>query len=220
MPKRTAEDLLDELALEAGEDEIERAASVSVEQAEKELAAAGFDVAAERTRAGAFLDDLERGAVEAPAGTATQRDRREGADAGTDVRKPDRREGADAGTDVVSGMHAPTRGRRRTLSTASWMAAAASMAIGIGTGVAGTSLLGAHGAVSAPPPPAADLAAAGHLRHEAAQACDARRWPECLAKLDRARTLDPAGDQADEIRSSRNRAVAGILGDETDGAPR
>jgi len=51
-------DLWKKLVEEAGEDEIERAAKISVEQAEKELAAAGFDVAAERAKAEAFLDAL------------------------------------------------------------------------------------------------------------------------------------------------------------------
>jgi len=46
------------LALEAGEDEIVRAASVSIAQAEAELTEAGFDVASERAQAAGFLDEL------------------------------------------------------------------------------------------------------------------------------------------------------------------
>jgi hypothetical protein len=56
---RSAEELWRRVVEEAGEDEIERAASVSVAQAEKELAEAGFDVAAERARGEALLDELE-----------------------------------------------------------------------------------------------------------------------------------------------------------------
>ena len=63
-PKRTAAELWKQLLEEAGEDEVDRAASVSVEQAEKELAEAGFDVAAERAKAEAFLVELEGGAVD------------------------------------------------------------------------------------------------------------------------------------------------------------
>lgn len=62
-PKRTLtpeEKLWQHLVDEAGEELIEEAASVSVEQAEKELAEAGFDVAAERARAEAFLDALSQ----------------------------------------------------------------------------------------------------------------------------------------------------------------
>ncbi|HEY1691724.1 MAG TPA: hypothetical protein VGG39_06165 [Polyangiaceae bacterium] len=60
MSKRNRdEELWEELLDEAGEALIEEAAAVSVEQAEKELAEAGFDVAAERARAEAFLLWLE-----------------------------------------------------------------------------------------------------------------------------------------------------------------
>jgi hypothetical protein len=55
------EELWQRLVDEAGEDEIERAASVTVAQAEKDLAQAGFDVAAERARARAVLDELDAG---------------------------------------------------------------------------------------------------------------------------------------------------------------
>jgi hypothetical protein len=62
----TREELLwQELVDEAGEELIEQAAAVSVAQAEKELAEAGFDVAAERARAEAFLASLEGGAAAA-----------------------------------------------------------------------------------------------------------------------------------------------------------
>jgi hypothetical protein len=58
MAPRTEEEVWQALVDEAGELLIEEAASVSVEQAEKELAEAGFDVAAERARAEAFLASL------------------------------------------------------------------------------------------------------------------------------------------------------------------
>jgi hypothetical protein len=48
MPAPRPEALWQKLVDEAGEDAIERAAAVSVAQAERDLAAAGFDVAAER----------------------------------------------------------------------------------------------------------------------------------------------------------------------------
>jgi hypothetical protein len=44
---------------EASEEAIEAAAAVSVAQAERDLAAAGFDVAAERAKALAWIDELE-----------------------------------------------------------------------------------------------------------------------------------------------------------------
>jgi hypothetical protein len=60
-PKRSPVEVWRQLVDEAGEDEIERAASVSVAQAEKELTEAGFDVAAERAKAEALLHELESG---------------------------------------------------------------------------------------------------------------------------------------------------------------
>jgi DNA-directed RNA polymerase specialized sigma24 family protein len=44
------------------------------------------------------------------------------------------------------------------------------------------------------------------LRHEALEACDAAQWRECLDELDAAKSLDPAGDDAPEIRDARERA--------------
>jgi hypothetical protein len=56
MSAMTREELLwQKLVDEAGEELIEEAAAVSVAQAEKDLAAWGFDVVAERARAEAFL---------------------------------------------------------------------------------------------------------------------------------------------------------------------
>jgi putative heme degradation protein len=58
-PKRSPEELWRLLIEEAGESEVEAAANVGVAEAEKELAEAGFDVAAERAKAEALLRDLE-----------------------------------------------------------------------------------------------------------------------------------------------------------------
>jgi len=58
-PKSRPSEIWQEILDEVAEFEIEQAASVSVEQAERDLAEAGFDVAAERARAEAFLDALE-----------------------------------------------------------------------------------------------------------------------------------------------------------------
>lgn len=65
-PKRKHAKIWKQLVAEAGQAEIDRAASVSVGQAEKELAEAGFDVAAERAKAEALLAELE-GVPVAPA---------------------------------------------------------------------------------------------------------------------------------------------------------
>jgi hypothetical protein len=59
MSPRSPEALWRRLVDEAGEDAIEAAAAVSVAQAERELAEAGFDVKAERARAVAKIEALE-----------------------------------------------------------------------------------------------------------------------------------------------------------------
>ena len=61
MPPRSPESLWQQLVDEAGEDLIDEAASVSVAQAERELTAAGFDVAAERRAAETLIAALESG---------------------------------------------------------------------------------------------------------------------------------------------------------------
>lgn len=58
-PKPTPEELWRRLLQEAGEDEADRAAGVSVAQAEQELAEEGFDVAAERAKGEALVAALE-----------------------------------------------------------------------------------------------------------------------------------------------------------------
>ena len=58
MPPRSAESLWQKLVDEAGDDLVAEAAAVSVAQAEKDLAAAGFDVEAERAVARARIASL------------------------------------------------------------------------------------------------------------------------------------------------------------------
>jgi hypothetical protein len=65
--RRTPEQIWQQLVDESGEDEIERAANVSVVQAERELLLAGFDVNKERVEADAWLKKLAReGALDDP----------------------------------------------------------------------------------------------------------------------------------------------------------
>jgi hypothetical protein len=59
MPPRDPEALWRQLVDEAGDDLVDQAAAVSVAQAERDLSAAGFDVAAERALAEMRLASLE-----------------------------------------------------------------------------------------------------------------------------------------------------------------
>lgn len=196
MAKRTAADLWEQLVDEAGEDLIARAASTSVQDAEKELAAAGVDVAAERAEAERFLQDLASGAL----------DER--------IAKPET-SGLRERSEAPPPKPAERRESRKPRSSLAWLAAAASFAVGVG----GTYAMmgGGSPGVSAPRPP--EPPAAAELRRQAAAACDAKRWAECLADLDEARRLDPPGDDEESIKAQRDQAIRGIRGGSGTPAP-
>jgi hypothetical protein len=172
MSARKHADLWNKLVDEAGEEEIERAASMSVEQAEAELRAAGFDVAEERAKANAFLDALE-GVTREPASNPQ--------------RRPSRRPA------VV------------------WLAAAASVGALAGGMLESALELPLVAKPHPRDPGAAEVAAAGQLRRDAATACNDKHWSLCLADLDKARAADPDGDDTSAVRTLRDRALAAIL---------
>jgi len=108
---------------------------------------------------------------------------------------------------------AQVRPARRAHPALTWLVAA-SLGAGVGGSVVYTSMLGG---VTAPAPrgsstaPEPERAAAADLRRDAVAACDAQRWGECLARLDAARSLDPAGDATAEAEATRRRAMEGLL---------
>ena len=48
------------------------------------------------------------------------------------------------------------------------------------------------------------------LRDSAFAECRATRWAECVRRLDAAKTLDPAGDTAPEVKAAREQAARGL----------
>ncbi len=190
MSERKHADLWTELVDEAGEGEIDRAASVSVAEAEADLKAAGFDVAAERAKAGAFLDAMAGAASSSKSEEAAPR-----------VAEASRRKGP----------------RPAVL----WLAAAATFVVA-GGALYATIQSSSPANVSHPPlpeppipapslPSADDLRLAAELRRTATAACDAKQWSVCLAELDKARAMDPGGDDASTVKGLRDKAIAGIL---------
>jgi hypothetical protein len=164
---RSKRDIWNELVDEASKAEVDAAASVSVEQAEAELKAAGFDVAAERAKASAFLDDLAR-----PAGG---------------------------------------RAPRRERSVVVWLAAAA-VVVGVGSLVYVATRSKEPEAIGPAPPESAApdrSVTADDWRRKAATDCNAERWTACIADLDRARQLDPTGDDAPPVQDLRAKAAEG-----------
>jgi len=183
--KRSAREVWNKLVDEAGEDEIERAASVSVDQATRKLEAAGFDLRDEDASADAFLTDLASGALEERAAA-----------------KP---------AEAPKPAEVPAPAPERRWPPMAWLAAAASFALGVGTTYA---LLPAAPGVGTPSPyvpTAADLTKAVSLRGDAFTACDAQKWAACLADLDQARALDPSGDDEPRIKDARAKAIQRIL---------
>ncbi len=181
MSERKHADLWRELV----DDVIDDAANVSVAQAEAELTAAGFDVAAERAKATAFLDALESEtssptAKETPPSPAEK----------TRRKRP--------------------RARVVWLAAAASLAAAGGTLYAVlqpelpGHPAPSTT---SHPAPVAPS--ATDLAMAADLRRKAAAACDAKQWSDCLAARDGARAGAPAGDEVPAVESHRANATAG-----------
>jgi hypothetical protein len=187
MTTRTALELWERLVEEAGEELIERAASVSVAQAEKELRDAGFDVAAERAEGEAFLADLERPAeVERPKEKPVSQTRARAV-------RPERRR--PSGVVVIAAVTAA--------------AAAAGGLIYAATHE--------HSEPQQPAPPAPptstanptstaveDLVAAAKARRdEAFSACTQGLYSRCADLLDQARQLDPAGESDPRVVQAR-----------------
>jgi hypothetical protein len=187
MSERKHADLWKELVDEAGDDAIDRAATVSVAQAEAELAVAGFDVAAERAKAAAF--------VEAP-GSAVS---------------------SSPATETAPRAPEPTlhKGRRaRVLWLAAAASFAVVLGGAVYASLQSPPPVG-HAPPPTPSgsapvvPTADDLAIAAGLRHKAAAACDAKQWRVCLADLDDARAVDPEGDDVPAVKMLRDEAIAG-----------
>ena len=61
-------------------------------------------------------------------------------------------------------------------------------------------------AYSAAPQEPAWFEQASNLRALAIQACGATRWKECLNDLDRAKDLDPGGDETGDVKQLRQQA--------------
>jgi len=186
---------------EAGEDEVERVTRLSPAEVEKQLAAHGFEAGAERAKADAFLEDLVAGRIEEQAGIAT-------------TGKAEEKGAAQAVSAAVVAPpeKAPARAApepQRPRTAIALLIAATSAAAGGAVVYATMTPAG----VGAPAPDDVALAKAAEWRTKAGAACDAKDWAKCLAALDEARALDPAGDAAAVLKERRERAMRGILGE-------
>jgi hypothetical protein len=197
--KPTARQVWQQLLDEAGEDSIASVLAMTPEQVEAELAGLGTGAGEERAKADQFLEDLASGALETGSPARALRP--------LEQQPPPK-----------------LSERRRRPRTALVLLAAATTAAAAG-GLA-YSLL--HQAPAPPqpspqPPPTPapsvtespvvpDLVAAADWRKKAVAACNGAQWADCLADLDRARALDPAGDDAPFVKSTREKALRGLSG--------
>ncbi len=190
MTKPTPQQVWQGLLDEAFEAEFASLEAMTDAQIEAELAGAGFDVAEERAKAERFLDDLTA-AQPAPVQA------------------------------VAPGPPVELAPRRRRPRTTLFLLAAATTAAAAG-GLAYSALHhptppspspepspAPSPSAPAPPPPSPELVAAAELRQKAIAACDAEQWTTCLADLDQARALDPAGDDAPDVKAMREQARRG-----------
>jgi hypothetical protein len=184
-------ELWKQLVAEVGDEEVERAANVTVAEAEAELRAAGFDVAAERAKAEAFLDALD---ALPKAAAAIARD---------------------------AAPRSARRERRPGVPSTVLLIGTAVVAAAAGAALYASTHEPPETIAPAPPPPSTtpfvpsipppDLAAAAEQRRLAAADCDAQQWAECLGYLEQARAIDPAGDDTPAVKKLRDEAVAGIF---------
>ncbi len=206
MAKRSVQEVWTKLVDEAGEDEIARAAEVSVAEAEAELRAAGFDIGKENAAANRLIAELMS--------RDSDRDFDPGAPQTVSLEDAAARDRADvtAGAGRVSeawSVETNTSIYPPTPRSIWLMAAGFSVAIG-GLAVVKRDAIVAffrddtnHQDDKSSPRQRETRAAAA--RTEAQAACARDAFDECEARLDEARGLDPAGEDKPEIASLRQR---------------
>lgn len=201
MGKATPEQVWRAAMKEAVEEErdFQHAANMAPAEAEQELAAMGLDPKAERERASEWRREIEE--------RVAARKRKEMLD-----------------RERVRSLRPE---RRPNVPAIAWLVAAVAGA-GIGGGAVYIAMEHQRpGAPSPPPLPALSTSpppapvpvepappepvSAADLRRDAFSECAAHEWDACLADLDRARALDPAGDDAAAVKDARKRAIAGIV---------
>jgi hypothetical protein len=185
MPKPTPEEVLKAIEESEVDDEVERVLAMTPEQRRAELEAAGFDLKEVHAKADA-LHERFVGAAAKEKAQQIEKDAR------------------------VRSLRPP---RSRPRPVVLLVAAMAVAAVAGGVLYAVLTKPPAPGPApstppvpsSAPPQPSEtpELLAATDLRRRAFDACNRNQWKECLAGLDEAKRLDPAGDSAPAVRVAR-----------------
>jgi len=173
------------------DEEIEKLAAMTGPELDEELADAGFDVDEVRADANALREKLERSVAERKAKEAAAR------------------------VPVRSTRPQAVRPPPRRMPPMVWFVAATVGAAAAGGLVYALTHPGGTPVPAPPAPPSSvpahepapeDLIAASDLRRRAFGDCASRRWAECLAGLDDARKLDPAGERSPAVQMTRQQA--------------
>jgi len=194
MPKREPDQVWKTVVKEAADDEREfqRAASATAEEVDASLRAKGVDPKAVRAEAGEWRREIEQRVAARKARAAAE----------------------------TRARTRSVRPQRRASPMFLLIAAVVGAAVGGGLVYAMTRPAPPP-TPEAPAPPAPSLSpepiesafpnlvSVDTLRHDALAACDAHKWAECLAGLDRARDEDPAGDNK-QLQDARLRAIEEI----------
>jgi len=192
MPKREPDQVWKAVVKEAADDEREfqRAAGATADEVDASLRAKGVDPKAVREEAGEWRREIEQRVAARKARAAAE---------------------AQAGTRSV-------RPQRKASPMFLLIAAVVGAAVGGGLVYAMTHPAPAPQAPAPPAPSVSpepiesafpNLVSVDTLRHDALAACDAHKWAECLAGLDRARDEDPAGDTK-QFQDARLKAIEEI----------
>jgi hypothetical protein len=188
MPRPTPEDVLKGIEDSELDDEVERVLAMTPEQRQKDLEAAGFDMAELNAKADAAYEAMQRAPVEA------KRKELEGQARAKSLRP---------------------KARQRPVVL--WVAAVATAVVAGGVVYAmiarppeGPQVPPPTPTATTPPMPSVDLVVAADLRRRAFAACSAKQWEACLARFDEAKQGDPGGDAAPEVQLARQKATRAI----------
>jgi hypothetical protein len=172
------------------DDEVERVAKLGKAEVDEELAAKGVDPKALRARGEALAAKFAAGKAEEKVATVTKLPAK--------AKAPPRSPGL-------------SLGQRRAVGLA-----IAAIAAGLvlvfkrePTQVGPVAHTNPPSSLSLPDD-ASPLELAEATRREAFEACDAKRWSDCLAKLDEAARVDPKGDGDPRVTRARDDANRGI----------
>jgi hypothetical protein len=183
MTKRSATDLWDALNDATVDAELERVLAMTPEERRRELVATGVDLDQVRARADAVVASIP--GVPADASSPA-------------VAHPPPVTLAPHRASRATGV--PLKRLRPTIVVSLGLAAAAGLALVIATASMPAPVVGPQ------PPTHTPASRAESLRRDAREACGKRTWQTCLDKLDQARTIDPAGDEAPAVQALRRSA--------------